>query len=99
METRKHIYVVDVPANAPADEIERKLSAPLEGDYYLGTMYSEGGNIRAIYKLRTRQMAGDAGADFIRQNPALSVEQIRLALAMKRIRRSKDWIAGMKRDA
>jgi hypothetical protein len=95
---KKHIHVVDVRANAPAEEIERALSAPLEGDYYLGTMYQEGGIIRAVYKLRTRQLDGDAGAEFVRQNPKMSVERIRVELAAKGIRRSKDWIEKVKKD-
>lgn len=43
IEPRRHIYIVDVPANAPAGEIESKLSGRLECDYYLGTMCSESG--------------------------------------------------------
>jgi hypothetical protein len=95
---RKHIHVVDVSANATAEDIERTLSAPLEGDYYLGTMYQEGGMIRAVYKLRTRQIDGDAGAEFIKKNPKMSIEQTRAALTKKGIRRSADWIAKVKND-
>lgn len=94
----RHILVVDVPTNAPAEEMERALSAPLEGDYYLGTMYSEGGTVRAVYKLRTRQKDGDESAEFIRKNPSMSVERILMALAAKGIRRSKTWIAAVKKD-
>lgn len=99
METRKLILVVDVAANAPAEEIERALSAPLESDYYLvGSLHTEGDTIRAVYKLRTHQLASDAGVDFIKQNPKMSAEKTRLALAAKGIKRSKPWIEKMKND-
>lgn len=99
METRKLILVVDVPANASVEEVEQKLAAPLESEYYLvGTLHTEGNTIRAVYKLRTHQLASDAGVDFIKQNRAMPVEKIRSALAAKGIRRSKDWIAAVKKD-
>jgi hypothetical protein len=98
--TQKLMLVVDVAANAPAEEIERALAAPLENHYSLvGTVHTDGNNIRAVYKLRTRQLESDEGADFIKQNPGMSVEKIRLALAAKGIRRSKDWISKVKEDA
>jgi len=98
-DTRKLILVVDVPADAPAEEIERTLAAPLENDYYLvGSLHTEGHTIRAIYKLRTYQLASDVGVDFVKQHPEMPTEKIRLALAAKGIKRSEPWIERVRND-
>jgi hypothetical protein len=94
---KKRILVIDIPANATADESEELLNSPYAEDYYLGELLTgwPGVGARAFFKLRSRPEADGKDAEtikLIRDNLSLTVRDLMARLAQAGIKRSREWV-------
>jgi hypothetical protein len=106
MEGKKHILVVDVPANATAAEVEQMLNAPYEDGYYVQTIACgvPGAESRAIFRLHKREEwnarksdgKGGAAIAYIADNMDKTAKALKAGLMALNIVRSAAWIADQK---